>query len=72
MRLCWEEGVLRFYDPEAEDCLRSHEDDLDGRLEAETRAEAERTSRLKERIRADAAETRIAELDAELQRLRGQ
>ena len=48
--VCWEDEMLRFYDPKTEDYLRSHE---------------------AERERAEAAEARVAELEAELRRLRG-
>ena len=51
LRLCWESGLLRFYDPKTQSYLPSHEE---------------------ERTRAEAAETRVAELEAELRRMRGQ
>ena len=54
--VCWEEGMLRFFDPLTESYLRSHE-------EAEARAYEERAARM-------AAESRAAELEAELRRLR--
>ena len=56
--VCWEDGMLRFFDPVAESYLRSHE-------EAETRAEEERAGRM-------AAEARVAELEEELRHLRGE
>ena len=42
--VCWEDGFLKFYNPETEDYLRSHQE----------------------------AEERVAELAAELRRLRGE
>ena len=59
--LWWADGELRFWDPVAERWLLSQEEERDGRLVAEARAEA--------------AESRVAELEAELEaelrRLRG-
>ncbi len=49
--VCWEDGMLRFYDPVSQSYLRTHDEE----------AEARR-----------AAETRVAELEAELRRLRGE
>ena len=47
--VCWEEGMLRFFDPGTESYLRSHDEDRAARL---------------------AAESRMAELEDELRRLR--
>ena len=44
LHVCWEDGFLKFYNPETEDYLRSHQE----------------------------AEERVAELEAELRRLRGE
>ncbi len=63
--MCWEGGELRLYDPVTEDYLPSHEEERAGRLEAELRAERERSDRQE-------AESRVAELEAELRRLRGE
>ena len=49
--VCWEDGMLRFFDPGAESYLRSHDEDM---------------------ARAETAEARAAELEAELRRLRGE
>ncbi len=70
--VCWEDGMLRFFDPQTETHLRSHEEDA-GRAEisearvrvAEARAEEEAAARR-------SAEARAAELEAELRRLRGE
>ena len=63
--LWWVDGELRFWDPVAERWLLSHEELHDIRMAAESRADEERASRM-------AAETRVAELEAELRRLRGE
>ena len=54
--LWWTEGDLRFWDPAVGRWLLSHEEERD-------RAEEERTARI-------TAESRVAELEAELRRLR--
>ena len=77
--LWWVDGELRFWDPVGEQWLLSHEEEHDGRLAerggrliAEAQMEAERDSRLAETARADAAEARAAQLEAELRRVRGE
>ena len=69
--LWWIEGELRFWDNVAGNLLLNYEEEHygriaaeDARLAAEERAEAERAGRL-------AAEARLAEMEAELTRLRG-
>ena len=49
--VCWEDGMLRFFDPSTESYLRSHAED---------------------EARAEIAEARAAELEAEIRRLRGE
>ena len=61
----WEDGMLRFFDPGTESYLRSHDEDMARATSAEARAEKERAARL-------AAEARLAELEDELRRLRGE
>ena len=56
--VCWEDGMLRFYDPVSQSYLRTHDEEAE---RADTEAEARR-----------AAETRVAELEDELRRLRGE
>ena len=63
--VCWEDRELRFYDPETESYLRTHDEERVGRMAAEARAGTAET-------RAQSAETRVAELEAELRRLRGE
>ena len=62
--LWWVEGELRYWDPGQAKWLLTHQEDRDGRLAAEARADAAEA-------RAVAAEARAAQLKAELQRLRG-
>ena len=70
--LWWVEGELRFWDPVGEQWLLSHEEEHDGRLAEQERAEVERGGRLIAEARAETAEARAARLEAELRRLRGQ
>ena len=84
--VCWEAGMLRFFDPGTESYLDTHEEERAGRLAAqarantaETRAEEERTGRLAAQARAEeertgreAAESRLAELEVEFRRLRNE
>ena len=57
-------GELRFWDPVTERWLLSHEEEHD-------RAEEERASRMAAESRVETAESRAAELEAELRRLCG-
>ena len=63
--LWWVEGDLRFYDPAAGSWLLSHEEEKSARESAEASANIERS-------RAETAEARVMELEAELRRLRGE
>ena len=56
--LWWTDGDLRFWDPAEESWLLRREEERAGRLEAESRAET--------------AEARMAEMEEELRRLRGE
>ena len=62
--LCWRDGHLLFYDPDAGDWLLDYEAMQSALQSAEERADVAEE-------RADAAERRAQELEAELQRLRG-
>ena len=84
--VCWEDGMLRFFDPVTESYLRSHEEaethireEAAARSRAETHAreEAAARSRAETHAREEAAarsraEARANELEAELRRLRGE
>ena len=75
--VCWEEGMLRFFDPVTDSYLRSHQEDAARAEIAEARAREETDlSRAEARAREETtarerAEARVAELEAELRRLRG-
>ena len=86
--LCWEEMKLRFFDPRAESYLLTHQEEYERRIEAETRLAYRATepfvprrggyllTHQEERARRIEAEARvaerIAEVEAELRRLRGE
>ena len=70
--LWWVDGELRFWDPVADRWLLSQEEERDGRLVAEVRAETAETRAEEERTARVTAESRVAELEAELRRLRGE
>ena len=59
--LCWEQGLLRWWDPVARRYLLTHLDEITNREEAERQADQERQARL-------AAEKRIRELEEQLGR----
>ena len=63
--LCWDNGRLRYYDPQARSYLLNREEEHAARIAALTAAESERAAR-------QSAEARVAELEAELQRLRSE
>ena len=66
--LCWEDGLLRFWDPVGQRYLTTDLEERAARREAEAaRAEAEARVREAEAARAD-AEARIRELEEELRR----
>ena len=65
--LWWDDGQLRFWDPVAAGWLLSHEEDRTGRLEAETRAEAQATRAEAEATRADRAEAEVRRLRTRLE-----
>ena len=82
----WDDGELRFWDPVAEKWLLKPREERAGRLAAESRAEQEQAGRLAAESRAEqeqagrlaaedraqSAESRIAELQAQLRQLRGE
>ena len=86
LELWWDNERLRFRDPSSGEFLPTIEEMAEARLTAEARVEAERTARdfAEERAeaeraardsaeeRAEAAEARMAEMEAELRRLRGE
>ena len=70
--VCWEEGMLRFFDPGTESYLDTHEEDRAARLAAQGRAAAAEARARDEEAARLAAESRMAELEDELRRLRGE
>ena len=69
--LCWEHGLLRWYDPVAERYLMTYAEEREARIaEREARMVAETRADVAE-SRADTAEARVRELEKELRR-RGQ
>ena len=72
LELWWEEGTLRFRDPVNEEFLLTPEELAADRLAAYERADEERADRMAAEARSGAAEARVAELEAELRRLRGE
>ena len=61
--VCWDDGQLRWYDPVAGRYLLTFDDEAEARIAAQHERDAERMARL-------AAEARVRELEAELERLR--
>ena len=84
--VCWEDGMLRFFDPVTGSYLLAHDEERAGRMAAEdragaaedragaaeARAEEEQAGRMAAEARAGSAEARMAEMEAELRRLRGE
>ena len=77
LSICWEDGQLRWWDPVAERYLETHNEEAEARIAAEAQSAAEREARIAEReARAaerearTAAEARVRELEAELERYR--
>ena len=72
LELWWEEGTLRFRDPVSGHFLLTPEEERVARESAEARAEEEQAGRMAAEARASSAEARMAEMEAELKRLRGE
>ncbi len=70
--LRWEEGRLRFYDPVSGRWLENNAESLARAEVAEARVEATEALAKSEREARIAAESRVAEMEAELRRLRGE
>ena len=64
LSVCWEHGVLRFFDAEAGRYLLTHAEEREGRLAEAARADAAEAER-------DAAEARARCLEEKLRRLQG-
>ena len=72
LELWWEEGTLRFRDPVSGQFLLTPEESAADRLTAYERARTAEARADEERADRLAAEARVAELEAELRRLRGE
>ena len=68
----WLEGRLRFYDTASGRWLENHAETAARANTAEARAYAEQTARESERAAREYAEARLADVEAELRRLRGE
>ena len=71
IELCWDEGILRLRDPATGEFLRTLEELNEAYLEVEALAGAAEARADAERVARESAEARIAEMEAELRRLRG-
>ena len=67
--LWWKDGELCFWDPVAGEWLLTQDEEHDGRLDAEARAESAEARMKAERDARLAAEERIAQLEAEMRRM---
>lgn len=70
--LCWDDGRLRFYDPVRDVWVPDYYEMRDARDAAEDRLATYREELAEERAARLAVETRMAEMEAELRRLRGE
>ena len=61
LSLCWDNEMLRFYDPESGDYLRNFEAE-------QARADSEQAARQAEQAARERAEARVRELEEELER----
>ena len=68
--LCWGDGALRWWDPVEGRYLPTYEENLNARIVAEARANTAETQQTAEREARIAAEARVRELEAELERRR--
>ena len=70
--LRWVNGQLHWHDPATGERVASLESERDARIQAETRAAAERQARIQESEARAEAEARIQELESQLRQLRGE
>ena len=68
LSLCWENEMLRFYDPESGEYLRNFEAEQAARQVEQARANSEQAARQAEQSARERAESRIRELQEELER----
>lgn len=70
--LCWDDGRLRYYDPVVGNYLLNWQEERDAKEVAQTAAQTAQAATETERAARQSAEDRVAELEAELSRLRGE
>lgn len=70
--LCWDDGRLRCYDPVVGNYLLNWQEERDAKEVAQTAAQTAQAATETERAARQSAEDRVAELEAELSRLRGE
>ena len=70
--LCWDNGRFRYYDPATGTYLLNQEEEQVARIAAQVATDSAQASLEEERASRQAAEARVLELEAELQRLRGE
>ena len=68
--LCWEDGRLRWWDPAARRYLMTFDEERDARIAAEDLADDAQARAGREQEGRTAAEARVRELEAELERHR--
>ena len=68
LSLCWENEMLRFYDPGRGDYLRNFEAEQAARQAEQARADSEQAARQAEQTARERAEARVRELQEELER----
>ena len=62
--VCWEDGMLRFFDPLTESYLDTHEEERAARMAAQARVREEEAARLAAQARAGTAENRAETAEA--------
>ena len=70
--LCWVNGRFRYYNPATQTWLLNQQEEQAARVAAQEAVETTRQTAEAERAARQSAETRVAELEAKLNRLRGQ
>ena len=68
--LCWENGYLRWWDPEARRYLETHNEEADARIEERNARIAEQNARIAAEADAEVFRDRVRELEEELRRYR--
>ena len=64
--LCWEHGQFRWFDPLTQRYLLTHDDEAEGRINAEAELGTERQARMAAEAEAAEAQARVRQLEEEL------